>query len=139
MLSGSTAALRGVKSGPRHTAGRKRPLSSSFLSSQARDSSGAYQRVCGPSVESAESCMDVLPDVPCWSRGHYLHIIAVMSLLVPYYIVSLIMRSNIDMKSSAVIVDGPSKPNQTASQSLRRPLLTPWGTALRLYRGTTRS
>ena len=69
---------------------------------------GEVVAACDDHIPRDGSCMDVASDVECWTPDHFVYIIAVMYVFVPYYIVSLVLRTATQAKSSAVIVDGVS-------------------------------
>ena len=69
---------------------------------------GEMVAACHADIPREGSCMDVHPDVECWTPEHFVYIIPVMYVFVPYYIVSLVLRTATQAKSSAVIVDGIS-------------------------------
>lgn len=71
-----------------------------------KDQEVGLKRLCETPAPLFEDCMDVVPDVACWSRTHHVYILGAMGGLVLYYLGSLIVRSNTQAKSSAVIIDG---------------------------------
>jgi hypothetical protein len=72
----------------------------------SRVSRGNLTRVCDPNILPTESCMDVEPSIVCWGHDHFVHVVCVMLVLVPYYMGSLFLRTDSQAKSSAVIIDG---------------------------------
>lgn len=71
--------------------------------SQRKD--GIVTRSCADSVESGP-CMDIAPQIPCWDTTHFVHIVLVMVLLVPYYLIGLWLRTESQARSSAIVIDG---------------------------------
>jgi hypothetical protein len=61
--------------------------------------------ICQTAV-GAGPCMDMRPDTLCWSPDHFVYIVVVMLILVPYYIGSLYLRSSLEAETSVVIIDG---------------------------------
>eukprot|EP01047_Picozoa_sp_COSAG01_P023395 COSAG01_NODE_1415_length_10390_cov_2.905549_1_plen_1041_part_10 len=72
----------------------------------SRVSKGNLTRVCDPNVLPSQTCMDVEPSIVCWEHDHFVHVVCVMLVLVPYYVGSLFLRTDSQAKSSAVIIDG---------------------------------
>lgn len=74
------------------------------------------KRVCTGSVPLDYHCMDESPHVTCWSSEHRVYIVAVLLLLMPYYLATLHLQASGQAQQSVVTINGSvANPSNTLS------------------------
>ena len=69
------------------------------------ETTGLAVPICDASVVKS-ACMDLLPEVGCYSKSHLWQIFLIMTVFVPYFVLGLGLRSYAQSLSSAVVIDG---------------------------------
>ena len=71
------------------------------------DGAGASSRFCDQSVPDEAQCMDSDPSVACWtSAEHRWYLVAVLMMIMPYYLACLQLQATANARQSVLVIDG---------------------------------